>query len=56
MADAKDIAWKPIGYCVGAFVLGAVIGTFLLGPEFKKFKDKQLAKKSAKKILEGAEK
>lgn len=56
MADTKDIAWKPIGYCVGAFVLGAVLGTFLIGPAVKKFKDKQLADKSTKKILEATKK
>lgn len=45
MADGKDIAWKPIAFCIGAGIAGIAIGAFLVAPAIKKAKDKKLAAK-----------
>ena len=46
MAEGKDIAWKPIAFCIGAGIAGIAIGAFLVAPAIKKAKDKKLASKN----------
>lgn len=45
-ASSKDTDWKMIGWCLGAFIGGILVGAFLAGPAIQKMKDKKQGKKT----------
>lgn len=48
MANGKDIAWKPIGLCLGVGIVGLIVGALVAGPALQKYRAKrQAAKKNA---------
>lgn len=49
MAEGKDIAWKPIAYCIGALAIGLLIGVTVVAPAVEKFQEKKKINQQTKK-------